>query len=69
MEQICKYVELRPGEADLKACGPLGRVGSNPTPGANIHQTGQTCGVHSLFRFLEDFGVLAVADILESCFY
>jgi len=26
---------LRPGEDCLRACGPLGHVGSNPTPGAN----------------------------------
>ena len=26
--------ELKPGEDGLKACGPLGRVGSNPSPGA-----------------------------------
>ena len=26
--------ELKPGEDGLKACGPLGRMGSNPSPGA-----------------------------------
>ena len=35
MEQICCVAGLKPGDVCLKACGPLGHVGSNPTPGAN----------------------------------
>lgn len=26
--------ELKPGDVGLRACGPLGHVGSNPSPGA-----------------------------------
>jgi hypothetical protein len=38
MEQIMHacIMELKPGKVNLKACGPLGHVGSNPTPGANF---------------------------------
>ena len=34
MEQICTLQSLSLEKARLKACGPLGHVGSNPTPGA-----------------------------------
>ena len=30
---------LKPGEDYLKACGPLGHVGSNPTPGAKTNKS------------------------------
>jgi hypothetical protein len=29
-----RVAEFKPGEVVLIACGPLGHVGSNPTPGA-----------------------------------
>jgi len=35
----------------LKACGPLGHVGSNPTPGATVTPT----VFSGLFAFSEDF--------------
>ncbi len=61
MEQIYPLQSLSL-EKSLKACGPLGHVGSNPTPGATVTPT----VFSGLFPFLEDLDslILELSDIL-----
>ncbi|MCK4436295.1 hypothetical protein KAU87_05725 [Candidatus Bathyarchaeota archaeon] len=61
--------ELKPGNIGLKACGPLGHVGSNPIPGANtIAEDQSEEGSLVSLSFLEKLHAFYTSHVAKSSF-